>query len=304
MLLPAVQERKDALPELADAIASAISCANTRRWLHRRLRIFLAWCEEEGRPFTRRTVLDYRTHLEESGLSRASVNQALIAIRKLAREAADSNWIDHGAAESICAVKGKRQLGTRAGRWLTKDEARRLRDAPDPATLKGKRDRALLALLLGTALRRAEAVAVRVEDMERREGRWMFPDMEGKGGRIRTVLMPSWAATRIHDWLAAAGITSGPILRRVRAHGKVQPEGLTTEGLYFALKEYARQCEVDIAPHDLRRTFGKLAKKGGAETRAIMAQLGHSSERVTNLYIGEDLHLEDPACDRLGMEGE
>ena len=74
---------------------------------------------------------------------------------------------------------------------------------PDPVRMKGKRDRALLSLLLASGLRRHEAVALRLRDLEQREGRWAIVDLVGKGGHIRTVPIPDWVREQLEAWIVA-----------------------------------------------------------------------------------------------------
>jgi site-specific recombinase XerD len=88
-----------------------------------------------------------------------------------------------------------RRLGLRVGKWATADEATALLQAPDASSVKGKRDRAILAVLIGCALRRGELVGLTVADLEQRDGRAVFVDISGKGGRIRTVPVPDWCRT-------------------------------------------------------------------------------------------------------------
>jgi integrase len=295
-----IEAPKD-LTTLADAVTSAISCESTRRWHARHLRFFLAWAQEHGRQFGRQTVFDFQRSLEESGRSRGAVNQSLISIRKLAREGRERGWWDHLICESVCSIKAQRQLGTKAGNWLTKDEARKLLNTPSVETLKGKRDRALLAMFLGTGMRRAEIAHLCVEDLSERDGRHVIPDMEGKGGRTRTPVIPLWAKSRLDAWLEAAEITEGRIFRRMQKGDKLAGETITPEGIYDIVRTYSKKCEIAVRPHDLRRTFGKLASKGGAKTRAIQAQFGHSNEETTEKYLGLDLWLDDPACEYLNI---
>jgi integrase len=61
--------------------------------------------------------------------------------------------------------------------------------APVTGSLKGKRDRAILSILIGCGLRRSEAAGLDVADIQQRDGRWVIPDLLGKHGRIRTVPM-------------------------------------------------------------------------------------------------------------------
>ena len=70
--------------------------------------------------------------------------------------------------------------------------------------MEGKRDRALLALLLACGLRRHEAVNLRAEDLQQREEHWAIVDLVGKAGHIRTVPMPDWVYLELVDWLSSA----------------------------------------------------------------------------------------------------
>ena len=72
------------------------------------------------------------------------------------------------------------------GNWLTRDQARELLRVPDRSTLKGKRDYAVLALLVGCALRRRELAVLDIADVQQREGRWVIADLCGKGNRIES----------------------------------------------------------------------------------------------------------------------
>src|SRR6202521_215697 len=99
-------------------------------------------------------------------LGSSSIIIRMSAIRKLASEAADNGLLAPELAAGIAKVKGAKQLGVRAGNWRTREQASRLLDAPDPGKLKGKRDRAILALLIGCGLRRAELVTLGVDSFE------------------------------------------------------------------------------------------------------------------------------------------
>jgi integrase len=109
-----------------------------------------------------------------------------------------------------------RQSGARAGNWLTPEQARDLLAQPDLDTIEGKRDRAILAVLLGCARRRSELAALESRHIQQRDGRWVFVDLMGKGKRIRTVPIPPFVKVGIDAWTAAAGLSEGPLFRRVR----------------------------------------------------------------------------------------
>ncbi|MFY9938312.1 MAG: site-specific integrase [Silvibacterium sp.] len=88
-------------------------------------------------------------------------------------------------------------------------------------SIRGKRDYATLAILLGRGLRRGELTALRVEDIQQREEHWVIADLVGKGGHIRTIPVPDWVKAGIDAWTGASGITIGTLLRSINKAGKI-----------------------------------------------------------------------------------
>ena len=294
----ALAKRTDFTPAVA-LVVDGLTNEHTRRAYERALTDFLTWWDGEGRPALSKAVVQrHRRHLQDLGLAPATINRRLSAIRKLATEAADNGLIPPHLAAGIARVRGVRTAGRRLGNWLTVDEAQELLEKPDTSTVKGLRDRAILAALLGGGLRRAEAAGLGVDHVQQREGRWVLADIQGKGRKVRTVPIPSWAKVALDAWTEAAGITEGLVFRAVNKGGRVNGEGLTGQAIYDVVREYAGQ---DVAAHDLRRTFAKLAHKGGAGLDQIQLTLGHASIATTERYLGLAQDLTDAPCDRLGL---
>ena len=154
---------------------------------------FIEWyCSEPRLSFNKVVVTRFRIFLENRGLAAATINGRLAAVRRLAYEAADAGLLSPELAASIRRVKGPKKLGVRLGNWLTADEARRFWQTPDAQTLKGKRDRAILSILLGCGLRRRELADLEFTHLQQREEHWAIVDLVGKGGHIRTVPVPEW----------------------------------------------------------------------------------------------------------------
>ncbi len=154
---------------------------------------FISWyCSEPRLAFNRAVVLRYRFFLEQKNLAPSTINVRLAAIRRLAYEASDCGLLSPELAAGIARVKGAKRPGIRVGNWLTADQGSALLQNSRSGTLRGRRDHAILAVLLGCGLRRAETVAIRMEDLQLREEHWVIADMVGKGRHIRTVPMPAW----------------------------------------------------------------------------------------------------------------
>jgi len=101
-------------------------------------------------------------------------------VRRLAYEAADCGLLSADLAAGIRRVKGVKKLGVRLGNWLTAEQGQALWQAPDRQRLKGKRDRALLALMLACGLRRHEVVTLTLDHVQQREEHWAIVDLVGK----------------------------------------------------------------------------------------------------------------------------
>jgi integrase len=163
---------------------------------------------------------------------------------------------------------------------------------PNRATLKGKRDAAILALLVGCALRRAKLAALRIEDIQQREGRWVIADLRGKGGRIRTVAMPLWVKQSIDAWTAEAGITGGRLLRPVSKGGRIVGEELSDWAVWSVVESSAKEIGIEhFGTHDLRRTCTKLCRKNGGDLEQIKFLLGHASIQTTKRYLGSEQEI-------------
>src|SRR5207245_184621 len=152
---------------------------------------FIGWyCSEPRLAFNRTVVLRYRFFLEQKNLAPSTINVRLAAVRRLAYEASDTGVLSPDLAAGIRRVKGAKRLGVRLGNWLTVDQSRTLLGEPTHS-LRGKRDHAILALLIGCGLRRAELVGLGTEDFQLREEHWVIADLIGKGKHIRTVPIPT-----------------------------------------------------------------------------------------------------------------
>jgi len=249
-------------------------------------------------------VLRYRIYLEQRNLASSTINVRLAAVRRLAYEAADTGLLSPELAAGIRRVKGAKRLGVRIGNWLTAEQGKTLLQSSCSDTLRGKRDRAILSVLLGCGLRRAELVALGMQDLQIREDHWVFADLIGKGKHIRTVPVPGWVKTALDNWTANAGITGGNIFRRVNKNGAVWGEEISPKAIWHVVRRAAQRAGIQgLAPHDLRRTCARLCHLAGGELEQIQFLLGHASVETTERYLGCKQKLRNAVNDQLGLEG-
>jgi len=236
--------------------------------------------------FSKATVYAYRATLEKRNLSASSIKVQMSAIRRLAAEMADNGLLDPQTALVISKVSGPRRCGIRLGNWLSLHQVEDLLALPNPNTLKGKRDRAALSVLLGAGLRRGELCALKFDHLQQRDGRWVIADLVGKHERIRTVPVPNWCKAAIDIWAIAAQLNAGHVFRPLNKAGRVTGNSLAPGSVFHMVKSYGTELGIPIAPHDLRRSFAQLAHKGRAALEQIQLSLGHESIVTTELYLG------------------
>jgi integrase len=269
-------------------VLDSVSSPITKRVYNLGLDEFIAWHGQEPRPgFTKATVSAWRVSLEARKLGSVSINVRITAVRKLAAEAADNGLLAPELAAGIARVKSAKSMGVRTGNWLTLKQAQALLNAPDIATTKGLRDRAIIAVLLGCGLRRSEVAALTLGHIQQRDGRWCIVDLLGKHGRVRTVPMPVWVKVAIDAWTAPAGVVDGHVFRPVNRGDQVAGEVLSEKVVWQMLRPYAAATDVaGLAPHDLRRTAAKLCRAAGGELEQIQLLLGHAPVQTTERYLG------------------
>jgi integrase len=281
-------EKIEQWQKLKALVLDSVSSPITKRVYSMALDEFMGWFQQAPRPgFTKATVSAWRVSLEDRGLGSSSIIIRMSAIRKLAAEAADNGLLAPELAAGISRVKSAKTQGIRTGNWLSQRQAQALLSAPDIATVRGLRDRAILAVLLGCGLRRSEVAALTFSHLQQRDGRWCIVDLVGKHGRVRTAPMPTWVKVAVDAWTSPAGLMEGHVFRSVNRADRLTGDGLGEKVVWQLIKPYAESAGVPgIAPHDLRRTCAKLCRAGGGELEQIQLLLGHASVQTTERYLG------------------
>jgi site-specific recombinase XerD len=304
---PNYRRRSLRLPDLDHckrAVLNSLGSPASRRVYEYAIDQFIAWYWSEPRlAFNRIVVVRYRMYLESRGLAANTINQQLAAVRRLAYEASDAGLLSPELAAGIGRVKGVKQLGFRAGNWLSAVQSSEVLQRALGEGMRAKRDYAMLALLFGCGFRRSELVGLELGEIQIRQGHWAVVDLVGKGGHIRTVPIPEWAKAALDQWTQAAGVMEGRIFRAVGRTGKVWGKGISQNVVWYVVKTCCERVGLEhIAPHDLRRTCAKLCHDSGGELEQIQFLLGHVSVQTTERYLGCKQNLGSPVNDRFKLK--
>lgn len=245
-------------------------------------------------------MIAWRKHLESRKLSPSTIRRKLSALSALFDYLCESNAV---AGNPVDGVKRPMANGNEGLTPALGDaQARKLIDAPAADTLKGVRDRAILATLLYHGIRREELCGLRVRDMQSRQGVMHFR-IKGKREKIRFVPRHPMAQRLIEEYLALAGHAAdaaGPVFRPVTNNrtGKLD-KPMDGRSVYDnVVRKYARETGVSakiyrLCVHSLRATAATNALEHVADIAKVQEWLGHSNISTTRLYDRRKTRPED-----------
>jgi site-specific recombinase XerD len=227
--------------------------------------------------------------------SYATVNKMLSALRgtmKTAWRLGQLSAEDYQRAIDVQRVQGETLP---AGRSLKTGEIAALIEVCQrDANPVGARDAAIVALLYGCGLRRAELAALSLGDYDPEEG---VVKILGKRNKQRLVPVVGGTQAALDAWVLVRGDSPGALLLPSRKGGKLVRDegallgmdkglqGMTAQALYLILIERAREAGVvHFSPHDFRRTFvGDLLDRG-ADIATVQKLAGHANVTTTARY--------------------
>ncbi|MBD0264792.1 MAG: phage integrase family protein [Tolypothrix sp. T3-bin4] len=216
----------------------------------------------------------------------ATVNRVLCALRRVLKEALRLELIspvDYTRAVDITSVKASKEL---RGRALSQDEIDSLmRVCFSDRTPAGFRDAALIAILRGAGLRRAEVVKLDLKDFNNDNSGGEIKIRSGKGRVDRTVYLSPGATKIVNDWLEIRTLEAGALLCQVNKSGRVVLQRLTPQAILFILQKRCKEVGLEhFSPHDLRRTFVSDLLTAGVDIATVQSLAGHSNPAITARY--------------------
>jgi integrase/recombinase XerD len=255
----------------------------------------------ELRTVARAHVIAWRKDMEGRELSPASIRRKLSALSSLFDYLCERNAV---AGNPVDGVKRPLANGNEGSTPALGDaQARTLLEAPSEKTLKGVRDRAILATLLYHGLRREELCGLRVKDMQSRQGIVHFRVL-GKRDKIRFVPVHPAAQRLIETYLALAGHgpdLPGPLFRPVQNNRTPEKldRPLDPASVYRnILRKYGLETGISaevngLCVHSLRATAATNALSHEADIAKVQEWLGHANVSTTRLYDRRKTQPED-----------
>lgn len=250
---------------------------------------------EEFRTVTRAHVIAWREDLVQRALSGQTIRHRLAALSSLFEYLCERNAVTHNPVKGVKRPPVESYEGKTPA--LGDHQARQLLDAPDAGTLKGKRDRAILATLLYHALRRDELCRLKVKDFRQERRGVAHLKVSGKGGKTRYVPLHPAAGGWVAEYLEASGHggEDGSALFRPLHHSR--PGGLakaiTSDAIYKIVRSYSAALGFEIGAHALRATAATNALDHQADIAKVQEWLGHANIATTRIYDRRKTRPED-----------
>lgn len=232
----------------------------------------------------RADILQYKCDMIARGMSTYTIALYLTLVRKLFSYLEMEGLRDDNIAAGVKAPKKDRLFRKL---YLAKDKAATLLDSIDDSTIIGKRDKAIISLMIRTGVRRVEVCRMRIADIDVGGGSIAI-QRKGRVDKSSKVALPSKAMMAINDYIVARGEVKESDYLFVN-HGKGYTSKYMTD--YSVSRMVKRRLShigiVDnrLTCHSLRHTAAILALKAGASIYDVQQMLGHTSIETTRIYL-------------------
>lgn len=246
----------------------------------------------------------FLNHLEQArGNSPRTRNARLGAIHSFYRFAALEHPEHAHTIARVMAIPTKRYESSIVS-YLNLDEIKALLAAPDPCTWLGRRDHALLVLMIQTGVRVSELTGLSVRNVHLGTGAHIR--ISGKGRKKRATTLTGETVEAVRAWLnERRGGPDEPLFptRQGRPLSRYTVGVVVSKHAAAAAAECSSLTTKQITPHTLRHTNAMLLRSKGVDIATIALWLGHSSTQTTHIYEHADPALKEQAIARTAPLG-
>ena len=249
----------------------------------------------EFRDVTRAHVIAWRDDLGDRTLSGTTIRHRMAALSSLFQYLCDKNAVTQNPVKGVKRPKVESDEGKTPA--IADHQARKLLVAPPEKSLKGMRDRAILATLLYHALRREELCKLTVKDFKHERRGVAHLKVSGKGEKTRYVPLHGVASDLIDEYLKNAGHGTdhaGALFRPLRnSRSGGRQKAITPDGVYKLVRKYSAALGFEIGAHALRATAATNALDHNADIAKVQEWLGHANISTTRIYDHRKTRPED-----------
>lgn len=229
-------------------------------------------------------LANVRSTLLSNNKSASTINLTLSACRGVMKACFNLGLIKADQLMSVNEVKRVRGKRLPSGRSLTERETKALiKTCKRDKTIAGKRDMAIIVLMLATGLRRSEAVALDLDDYNTRNGQLLV--MTGKGNKQRVGFIQAQVRQLIKPWIDCRDNLQGKLFNPINNKNNIINRKMTTQSIYDLVKKRSIEANIDkCSPHDFRRTFITRLMESGVDINTVRQLAGHSDIQTTARY--------------------
>ncbi len=281
-------------------IAGQLSPSSKRVYLND-VRHFVDWIHRQGLTpdtMSRSNMIAYRLYLAESTYAKVTKQRMFSIACKLMKERKMAGYLKEDIAQDMKGFKGNNEETTHKS--LSKAEAKDMLDSIERGTKQGKRNYALILMLIKTGMRRAELVALNRSDIKIMDGHHVAIIEHGKGDKRRIVKLRVDVYRALEEYLAARGPEGEALFVSFRRGDHPTGNRMTDKAVELLVKKYA-PTGTDLTPHGLRATFATLALEAEASLHQVQYALGHADPRTTERYQRRKPNLDNNAVDVLNF---
>jgi integrase/recombinase XerD len=262
---------------------------------------FAAWMQEKGitpNSMTRSDMIAYRLYLSESRYAKVTKQRMFSVACRLMSEQHRAGRIKESITADIKGFSTKSDETTHTA--LSKAQAKDMLESIDKSTKQGKRDYALILMLVKTGVRRAELTALNRSDIKMMDGHHVAVIEHGKGDKRRIVKLRVDVYRALEEYLSSRGNEGEALFVSFRRGDHPTSCRMADKAVELLVKKYA-PVGTELTPHGLRATFATLALEEQAPLHQVQYALGHADPRTTERYQRRKLNLDNNAVDVLNF---
>lgn len=281
-------EQEHALMTTARTLQLTVDSPRSQRAYMSDAKVFIQWLEAEGLALEQidyDNVIRYHAHLIRT-YAKATAARRFVVARRLLDVAVKRKVITENPAKEI--VSRIRLTDSSPHTALTKAEAKKLLAAVDTSTNIGRRDYALIMLLIYGGIRRSECAAIKLQDITLKQEHYVLTITSGKGDKPRDVPLRPDVFRAIRGYLADVNRLNDsperPLFTGFYKGQKPTHRGITDRQIANIVEGYATRAGLSCTPHDLRASAITFWFDTNTPIVVIQRLAGHSSPKTTEGY--------------------